>query len=449
MKKILAVSLLLTLFAGYSAAPCYAILDKKKTEQISVLDDINFDWWVKLNDSYLEKYIATAINKNHDIKTAGLKLEQANISIMQARAGQLPTLSISASPALAKRPMSTKSEGAFAIPIIASYELDLFGKNWDKTKSAKKNYEAEIYNRQSAEIAIVSMVATVYYNIVKLDKIIEIQETLVNDRKQIYEMTKLSNAEGIASTSDLIVADKSYVMATNDLLDYKKARENSLNALAVLIGESPENKDEFERISADDLGIDFNIPESIPAEVIVNRPDYKAIEKQLEAVGINIRIAKKEFLPTINILGLATFLATSAVTTMDWKSALALGAGNVDLPIFTGFARVANLKMNKNKFEQLSEQFQKTNLVAIQEVNDSLYNLKSDNEKLLNNIKIYEIQQKDFNFVNSKYQKGVISKLDLLQQKEVLSYIEMLALQSKMDCYIDRISLYKTTGAKL
>ena len=449
MKKILLASLLTMLMLGYTTAPTIAILDKKKINQTTILDDINYDWWKNLNDSYLEKYIATAINKNHDIKTAALRLEQADINIMQARAGQLPAISIGVAPAVSKFPMSTKSQGSIAIPIMASYELDLFGKNWDKTKSAKKMYEAEKFNKQSTDIAIVSMVATAYYNLVRLDKIIEIQEQLVQDRKQIYDLMKLSNSEGIASTSDLIIADKSYVMSTNDLLDYKKARENTLNALAVLIGDSPENTNEFERISADELGIDFNIPESISAEVIANRPDYMALEKQLEAIGVNIRVAKKEFLPSINILGLVTFLATSTMTSMDWKNALALGAGNIDLPIFTGFARIANLKTNKNKFEQLSEQFQKTNITAIQEVNDSLYNLESDNEKLLNNIKVYDMQKQDFKFVTSKYQKGVISKLDLLQQKEALSYIEMLMLQSKMDCYIDRISLYKTTGAKL
>ena len=449
MKKIIALSLLTTFSLGFMFCPAEAILENKKIQQTTILDDINYDWWKNLNDSYLEKYIATAINKNHDIKTAALTLEQANINIMQARAGQLPYISIGTAPAISKSPRSEKSQGAIAIPIMASYELDLFGKNWDKTKSAKKMYEAARFQTQSANIAIVSMVATVYYNIVKLDKIIEIQEKLVQDRKQIYDLMKLSNSEGIASTSDLITAEKSYVLSTNDLLDYKKARENALNALAVLIGDSPENKGEYERISADELGTDFNIPDSISGDIIVNRPDYKALEKQLEAAGINIIVTKKEFLPSINILGLMTFLATSAVSQMNWANALALGAANVDLPIFTGFARIANLKMSKNKYEQLSEQFQKTNLVALQEVNDSLYNLKSDNEKLLNNIKVLNIQNQDFKYTTSKYEKGVISKLDMLQQKEALLYTTMLTVQSKMDCYIDRISLYKTTGAKL
>jgi len=94
-------------------------------------------------------------------------------------------------------------------------------------------------------------------------------------------------------------------------------------------------------------------------------------------------------------------------------------------------------------------QYQKTNLVAMQEINDSLYNFKSDEEKLKNNKKAYDIQKKDYNYSELKYNEGVISKLDLLQQKEALLYMEKLLASSKTDCYIDKISLYKTTGAKI
>lgn len=451
MKKILAVYLLTTFALGFFVCPAFAIMETKQSriEQTTILDDINYDWWKNLNDPYLEKFIATAINKNSDIKTAALKLEQAKINVMSARAGQLPTLSIGASPVVAKFPTQTKTQGSFALPVTASWELDLFGKNWDKTKSAKKMVEATKYQVQSSDIAIISMVAGVYYNVVKLDKIIEIQKKLVSDRKQIYDLMKLSNSEGIASTSDLILAEKAYVMSENDLLDYNKSRENALNALAVLIGDSPNNTKEYERISADELNGNFDIPESISGEIITNRPDYKALEKQLEAAGLNIRVAKKEFLPSINILGLMAFLATSTISSMDWKNSIALASASVDLPIFTGFRRVANLKMNKNKYDQMIEEFQKVNLTAIQEVNDSLYNLKSDNQKYLNNVKALDIQNKDFKYTTSKYQKGIISRLDVLQHEESLIYMQMLALQSKMDCYIDRISLYKTTGAKI
>ena len=413
------------------------------------MDTINFDWWKKQNDECLEKYIVSAINNNYDIKTAALKIEQAQINVMSTRAGQMPTLSIGASPALVKMTGETKTMGSFALPLMASWELDLFGKNWDKTKSSKKLLKGIESQAAASDIAIISAVGTVYYNIVKFDKLIEIQQDLVKDRETIYNLMKLSNEEGIISTSDLIQAEKSFVLAQNELIDYEKARNSALNALAILIGDSPENKKEYSRISADDLKLEFNIPDEISSDIITSRPDYKALEHQLDATGLDVRAARKEFLPTINILGVLSFVATSAVSSLSFENALGLLAGNASLPIFTGGLKAANLKLNKNKYEQLLAQYQKTNLVAIQEVNDSLYNFKSDEEKLRNNSKAYAIQKKDYNYSELKYAEGIISKLDLLQQKEALSYMEKLLASSKTDCHIDKISLYKTTGAKI
>lgn len=455
MKRILAITLTCAVLSGIYT-PGYAILEsktknKKQQEEIktTITDYVNYDWWKNLNDEYLESYITKAINNNHDIKSAQLKMEQANLNVKMTRADQLPQLQAGVAPVVGKLPNETKSTGSFAIPIIASYELDLFGKNWDKTKSSRKIAQSAQYQRQVSDISIVSMVGTTYYNIVKLDKLINIQQELVKSRKEIYDLMKISNEEGISSTSDLILSEKNYILAQNDLIEYKKSRQNALNALAVLIGDSPENIEEYKRISLDEINSNISIPAQISSDVIVNRPDYKALEKQLEAKGIDIRVAKKEFLPTIDILGLLTFVATSSSGGMDWENAFALAGGSAMLPIFTGFRRTTNLKLSKNAYEQMLQEYQKTNLTAIQEVNDSLYNLKSDKEKLNNNTLAYNIQKRDYNISNMKFKQGVISKLDLLQQKEALLYIEQLNASSKADCYIDKIGLYKATGAKV
>ncbi len=145
MKRLFAISLLAFLSFNTMIEPTYAILEnssKKAKKEVlkgqSVLDYINFDKWKELDDPYLEKYIVTAIEKNNDIKTAGLKLEQARINVTATRAGQLPVVSVGAAPMLNKMPEMTKTTGTFALPIMAQYELDIFGKNLDKTKSAKK-----------------------------------------------------------------------------------------------------------------------------------------------------------------------------------------------------------------------------------------------------------------------------------------------------------------------
>ena len=219
MKKVLATTVLCAFTFGFFVNPACAILEKKvddKAQQTTILDTVNFDWWKKQNDQHLEKYIVSAINNNYDIKTAALKIEQAQINVMSTRAGQLPTLSVGTSPVLGKMPGETKTMGSIALPITASWELDLFGKNWDKTKSAKKLLKGVESQVAASEIAIISAVGTVYYNIVKLDKLIEIQEDLVKDRENIYNLMKLPNEEGITSTSDLIQAEKSF----NDGAEY-------------------------------------------------------------------------------------------------------------------------------------------------------------------------------------------------------------------------------------
>ena len=456
MKRILAATLLTTFIFGMTINPACAITEKnnkkirKQQEQTqSILGSVNYDWWKQANDSYLEDYILRAVQNNHDIKTAQLKIEQAQINVMATRSKQLPSLGIGAAPAIAKMPQSEKTMGSIALPLYASYELDLFGKNWDKTKSAKKLLKGVEYQAAASEIAIVSLVGSIYYNIVKLDKVIELQQKITDDRAEIYRLMNLSYKEGIASAQDAIQAEKASVMAQNDLIEYKKARTNALNALAVLIGDSPNNIEEYKRTSFDKLSSEFNIPNEISSDVIVNRPDYKSLESQLEAAGLDVRIAKKEFLPTIDILGAVAFLATSQASVMNWKNAVSFLGGSANLPLFTGFLKTANLKLNKNKYSQTLEQYQKTNLAAIQEVNDSLYNYKSDNEKYKNNLKALSAQNKDFKLASSKYREGVISKLDLLQQRESLLYMEQLAANSKMGCYIDKIELYKATGAQI
>lgn len=463
-KKLIAISLIAgTLGISFVPMQSFALDEKKeiKTEKLSrkekkaieekqnKLNYINIDWWESYNDEYLTSYILKAISNNPDVKIATLKVEEARQAAKLQLASELPQLSVGASPALMKMPGATNTMGAFAIPMIASYETDIFLKNHDKTKSAKKIYEASKFQEQATYLAIASQVGATYYNIVKLDELINIQKELINDREEIRDLMKLSNEEGISSTADLVNAEKSYVQATADMIELKKAREIALNTLAVLIGESPANTNEFKRISYDEVSNLKEIPTEISSETITSRPDYLVAQKMLEKSGIDVRVAKKEFLPTINILGMLSFSTSSLTKSMSWENAIAGVGGQAMLPLFTGGSKIANLKINKNRYEQALATYQKTNLSAIQEVNDSLSNLKLDNEKYQQNLKSLSMEEKDFGFSEAKYEEGIISKLDLLQKKEALLVTNKMVTSSKVDCLVNQISLYKALAGKI
>ena len=455
-KKIIAMALTLCIM-GIESAPVLAIdntsakkltrKERKAQEQKqSRIDYINLEWWQGFNDEYLNEYILKAVENNYDLKIATLKVEEARQGVKAQLASELPSVYVGASPAITKMPGATSTTGNFMIPIIASYEIDIFLKNHDKTKSMKKLYEASQLKEKAAYLSIVSAVGSTYYNLVKIDKQIEIQGKIVSDRKQIYELMKMRNEQGITSTSDLVQAEKGYVLADSDLTELERVRNSILTSLAVLIGDSPENIGSYERISYDELMTKKTIPDEIPTEIITSRPDYLAAEKMVEKSGLDVRVAKKEFLPSFNIGGLLALMSTSAASTMNWQTALA-GAGVMGLlPLFTGGKRIANLKIQKNRYEQALQTYYKTNIQSIKEVNDALYDLKMNTVKYEKDLNAYENEKKDFKLAQDKYNQGVISKLDLTQKDEVLLSTQRLTVSENINTYISQISLYKATA---
>jgi outer membrane protein TolC len=285
---------------------------------------------------------------------------------------------------------------------------------------------------------------------VKLDKMIELQEQIVVDRKLIYELMVARNKEGLTSTADTVKANKSYIAGMTSLTEYKKQRAKLLNQLAVLIGENPNNSEQLTRISYDNLTYSGEIPAEISSEVVTQRPDYLKAEKMVEKAGIDVTVAKKEFLPTINIGGIAMFLANGDLGKL-WttKNMLTTLGGGINLPLFTGGKRVANLKLKKDEYERVLNDYYQTNLTAIQEINDAMVSIKLDEQKLKDSKTQAKLEREDFGYSTNKYNEGTISKLDLTQVKENVLFTDQQVVNDKINCLVNYIGLYKATGSQL
>ena len=465
MKKILSIALILSIL-GMNTMPVFAIKNKQETDNTpkqfkSMVkknkrtgDDyklvyVNLDYWERFNDDLLNGYIQKAVLNNYDLKMATLATEEYYQQVKLQFANELPMAGIGFAPNYVKMPNVSSGDWMFAMPALVNYEFDIFLKNRDKTKSAKKNYEASKFDERAAYISVASAVGTTYFNIIKLDKMIELQEEIVTDRQVIYDLMLVRNREGLTSTADTLNANKSLVNGKTDLLELKKQREQLLHQFAVLIGESPENAANLTRARLDDLTYNHTIPDSISTEVIVQRPDYLKAEKMVEKAGLDVRIAKKEFLPTINLSGLALFNTASFGSLFSTKGMLYALGGAALLPLFTGGSRVATLRLRKNTYERILQNYYKTNLTAMQEINDSLVAARLDKEKMEQTLKQANLERADYKYNEMRYAQGTISKLDLIQFKENLLTIDKLVAQQKVECMVDYISLYKATGSKI
>ena len=421
---------------------------RKKSDQYKY-DYINYEWWSNFNDDILKGYIDKAIKHNYNLKMATIAVDEYYQVVKIQFGNELPMAGVGFAPALVKNPGYTNTVSSFAVPALVNYEADIFLKNHDKTKMAKKDYEKALQDERSAYITIASAVGATYLNIVKLDKMIELQEQIVADRKVIYDLMLLRNQEGLTSTSDTVKANKSYVGGQSVLTDLKRQRCILLNQLCVLLGISPEKAGTLQRISYDDLNFSGNIPKEISSEIIAQRPDYISAEKMIEKAGIDVRVAKKEFLPTINLTGVALFMNSEFGSLFTTKGALAALAGAINLPLFTGGKRIANLKLKKATYQRLLNNYYQTNLTAIQEVNDALTIIAHDTKKYDDTNLQSELEKKDYGLSNAKYEQGVISKLDLTELRENVLSTDKLVVDQKINCLIDYITLYKAVGSQL
>ena len=464
MKKIITTALLASMLS-MTIMPALAVTEKssaspkqfkstvsknKKTQKSDdyKFDYVNMNWWSNFNDDLLNEYIEKAILNNYDLKMATINVEEYYQNIKLQFANELPSAVAGFGPGFFKAPGMTNTSSAFGLPVIVQYEADIFLKNHNKTKAVKKLYEGSKLDERAAYISVASAVGSTYFNIVNLDKMISLQEEIVKIRQDIYNLMLARNKEGLTSTADTIKANKALVAGQTDLIELKKNREKMLHQMCVLIGESPENASSIKRNSLDKMNYQLAIPTQIPSEIITQRPDYMRAELMVEKAGIDVKVAKKEFLPSINILGGALFNASDLGSLFTTKNMLLGVGGGLMTPLFQGGSLIANLKLKKATYERILQDYYKTNLTAIQEVNDSLVASRLDKDKMAQTIKQYNLEKSDYKYNEKKFNQGTISKLDLIQYQENLLTIEKLVAQQKVECMTDAISLYKATGSK-
>ena len=137
----------------------------------SKLDYINLDFWQRFGDDYLYCYIKHSVEFNHELKKASLKVEEYRQKVKVSLGKELPSLMTAPAYLGAQVPKIDNFEldtNAFILPFLANYEADFLLKNRDKTRSEKKNYEAEKFREKAVYIALASDVASAYINIIKL-----------------------------------------------------------------------------------------------------------------------------------------------------------------------------------------------------------------------------------------------------------------------------------------
>ncbi len=263
---------------------------------------------------------------------------------------------------------------------------------------------------------------------------INLQESVINSYKIRYE-------SGTATLSDIEKARKSVTFQKEELQKLLEKQDLIKNQISVLL--SDRAFDEVKRTDFDNLNINFTAPKSIKFEVLENRPDRVKSELDLEKMGIDIKVARRDLLPKFVITGNLGFNMYNISSPHKFLADI----GVVPVwDVFTGGRKLQMLKLKKDAYDIAIQHYEKTILTSIQESNDALYSLKTTgNIKSIINDRL-KTDQRELLYTKIREEAGTADKLDLLLQEEKLLASKIQTVNAKINEIISIINLYQALG---
>ena len=417
------------------------------------LSYVNINWWRQYNDENLVDLMMKTYKNNQDLKIATIKSKQADQAVKEAFANELPYLGLSGNIGREMPSATTRfgnliipdySQTRFLLPLTMTYEVDIWGENRLKTKSIEKQRDIIKQNERASYINLTSEVASNYFNLIKLDKLIKNQEKLVELQKKITGMEEIKYKNGLCSTVEVLVERQALTVFEEELNDYKNKQDTIYNQLIVLLGERDAKeimRNSFEQITLP------NVPESISADAISQRPDLIKAEDYIKKIGYDVRVARKSFLPKFTIYGQAGFNAYNNFSHLFDSHTFLANVGILpSIDLFTGGAKLAHLRYNKLEYEKASELYEKVLLTSIQELNDSLTTAKISKKNYDKAVERVGIEKEKFSLSEKSLNIGSKSQLDHLKAEEAVIMSERAEISNKINYLISTINLYKAVG---
>ena len=421
-------------------------------EKINKLDYVNLDWWKNYNDEILLNHLQTLYNNNHDLKIASLKSKQASENIRLAGANQLPQVGFNGSLSRVLSGAQTEfgsviipeySQNEFMLPLSASYEIDIWGQNYLNRKSAKKQKEIADQQERAAYIFITSSFAANYYNLIKADELEKNLKEIISLQTEIVNMTEKKYNCGLASIKELLNEKQILIQFEQELNKITETRKVINNELTVLLGLNTDK--EIEHSQFDSISCPVT-PESLSTTVIQYRPDLISSESYVKKTGLDVKIARREFLPKFILYGNLGFNAYRWNRVFSPETFLSNIGIAPSWDIFTGGLKLARYRINKYEYQKAIENYEKIVLTSIQEVNDALVETKTTKANLIKSNDDFSIETEKHVLAQKQFTTGDSSKLDEMKSNEKLLLVRQRNIAATIDNVVATISLYNAVG---
>jgi len=264
-------------------------------------------WWSLFGDPLLDQLVTEALVANTDLRVAAANLAQARAVLREARAGRLPTTSVSAGGTYARQrnPLGAGSvEGeTYDVGLDVGYQVDLFGRVESAIRASRADAEAVQAAFDLTRITVAAETTRAYTDVCSFNRQIAVAEETLRIQEQTFDLTRRLFEGGRATRLETGQAGALLEQTRAAIPSLTAQRSAALYRLAVLTGKPPAEAPQAVLACQAPPELNRTIPVGDGASLLARRPDIRRAERQLAAAAARVNVATADLYPSISLGG--------------------------------------------------------------------------------------------------------------------------------------------------
>ncbi|MFI5152468.1 MAG: TolC family protein [Chitinophagales bacterium] len=421
------------------------------------------NWRKYFSDPLLLSLIDTVLTNNFDLLIAEQRILAAQSGIRFAKGAKAPTVGAGVAASINRYGEYTMNGAGnkntliygeqyipeylpdFSVGLQTSWEVDLWGKLGQRKKAATARWLARAEGRNLVITNLVAEVASAYYELMALDQTLSILDGTIVLQENALEIVRVQKEA--ARANELAVKQFESELLSVRSLKIAIAQEiiNTESRINFLAGRFPETiRRDSLRYSPVELPL---VKPGVPATLLLNRPDIREAELELEASKADVIAARKEFLPRVNISGAFGWQAFQAGLLFTTPQSIALGVlGSLAAPIINRSAiEAAFERATASQLEALYH-YQQTIVNGYLEVYNELNAIRSLQQTVELKSKEAETLTFSIDISADLFRTGRATYLEVLttQVRALQSKLELV--NSRRNQFLATVNIYKALG---
>jgi len=290
----------------------------------------------------------------------------------------------------------------------------------------------------------VSDVARTYFDLLELDREVEIARRTLQTREQSLQLQRRRFEQGLSTQLDVDRADAEAAVAAATVPDLERRIVQNENALSVLLGRNP---GPIARLTPlDGQRLPPEVPAGLPSALLERRPDIRQAEQTLVAANARIGVAKAEYFPKMTLTGVLGVESVALSDLFTGRSRVWSIGPTMTVPLFTA-GRINNtVKGFEARQQQAATQYLQTIQQAFREVEDALvFRAKASDIRTQQQARV-QAAQRALGIANLRYTNGLGTYLDVLDAQRQLFAAEIDLTGTTRDQLTAVVQLYKALG---